>query len=64
MEELIEQILSSLKGIWKYRWHAVIATWLVATVGWIKVATMPDDYQTTARVFVDTTAACCEMPSV
>ncbi len=54
MEELIEQLLSSLKGIWKYRWHAVIAAWLVAVFGWIKVASMPDDYQTTARVFVDT----------
>ncbi len=54
MEELIEQLMSSLKGIWKYRWHAVIATWLVAVFGWAKVASMPDDYQTTARVFVDT----------
>lgn len=54
MEELIEQLLSSLKGIWKYRWHALIVTWLVAVLGWIKVASLPDDYQTTARVFVDT----------
>lgn len=54
MEELIAQILSSLKGIWKYRWHAVIVTWIVAIAGWAKVMSMPDDYQTSARVFVDT----------
>jgi polysaccharide chain length determinant protein (PEP-CTERM system associated) len=54
MEELINQLMSGLKGIWKYRWYAISVMWLVATVGWIKVATMPDDYQTTARVFVDT----------
>lgn len=54
MEEIIAQLQSGLKGIWKYRWCAVILTWLVATVGWLKVYTMPDDYQTTARVFVDT----------
>ncbi|MDC8756870.1 XrtA system polysaccharide chain length determinant [Janthinobacterium fluminis] len=54
MEELIEQLLSSLKGIWKYRWHGVVAAWLVALVGWARVASMPDDYQTTARIFVDT----------
>ncbi|HEV7814406.1 MAG TPA: XrtA system polysaccharide chain length determinant, partial [Janthinobacterium sp.] len=54
MEDLISQLLSSLKGIWKYRWHAVAVTWLVAILGWIKVITLPDDYQTTARVFVDT----------
>ncbi|SEN80873.1 polysaccharide chain length determinant protein, PEP-CTERM locus subfamily [Duganella sp. CF517] len=54
MEELINQLISSLKGIWKYRWYALSAMWLVATLGWAKVAMLPDDYQTTARVFVDT----------
>lgn len=54
MEELISQLVSSLKGIWKYRWYAVSAAWLVAALGWAKVAMLPDDYQTTARVFVDT----------
>ncbi|NYE60098.1 polysaccharide chain length determinant protein (PEP-CTERM system associated) [Duganella sp. 1224] len=54
MEELISQLMSSLKGIWKYRWYAVSIAWLVAALGWTKVAMLPDDYQTTARVFVDT----------
>ena len=54
MEQLIQQLLSSLKGIWKYRWHAVLVAWLVAIVGFIKVITLPDDFQTSARVFVDT----------
>lgn len=54
MEELISQLISSLKGIWKYRWHAVSVMWLVAIAGWVKVGLLPDDYQTTARVFVDT----------
>ena len=54
MEELISQLQSSLKGIWKHRWSAILVAWLVALLGWIKVATLPDDYQTTARVFVDT----------
>ncbi|TWI69008.1 polysaccharide chain length determinant protein (PEP-CTERM system associated) [Pseudoduganella lurida] len=54
MEEIIAQLQSGLKGIWKYRWCAVIVAWLVATLGWAKVFMLPDDYQTTARVFVDT----------
>ena len=54
MEEIIAQLQSGLKGIWKYRWSAVLVAWLVATGGWIKVYLLPDDYQTTARVFVDT----------
>ncbi|WP_229258810.1 XrtA system polysaccharide chain length determinant [Duganella flavida] len=54
MEELISQLISSLKGIWKYRWYAISVAWLVAGAGWIKVALLPDDYQASARVFVDT----------
>ncbi|UMR29329.1 chain length-determining protein [Massilia sp. MB5] len=54
MEDLISQLMSGLKGIWKYRWLAFASAWLIALAGWAKVAAMPDDYQTTARVFVDT----------
>ena len=54
MEELLQQLLSSLKGIWKYRWHALLVAWLVAIGGFIKVISLPDEYQTRARVFVDT----------
>lgn len=54
MEQMIGQLLIGLQGIWKYRWLALIVTWLVALAGWSKVALLPDDYQTTARVFVDT----------
>jgi polysaccharide chain length determinant protein (PEP-CTERM system associated) len=54
MEQIVSQLLSSLRGIWKYRWQAIGVMWLVALLGWVKVATLPDDYQTTARVFVDT----------
>jgi polysaccharide chain length determinant protein (PEP-CTERM system associated) len=54
MEELISQLLSSVRGIWKYRWLALATMWLVGIAGWLRVATLPDDYQSTARVFVDT----------
>lgn len=54
MEDLISQLITSLKGIWKYRWYALGVTWLVAAAGWVRVATLPDDYQSSAKVFVDT----------
>jgi polysaccharide chain length determinant protein (PEP-CTERM system associated) len=54
MDELISQLLSSVRGIWKYRWLAIAIMWLVGIAGWLRVATLPDDYQSTARVFVDT----------
>ncbi|HYE39961.1 MAG TPA: XrtA system polysaccharide chain length determinant, partial [Ramlibacter sp.] len=54
MEEFLNQLMSALKGIWNHRWHALAVTWLVALAGWARVYTLPDDYQSTARVFVDT----------
>ena len=54
MDELTTQLLAFLKGIWKYRWVAVIAAWVVAIVGSYIVYKMPDDYQASARIYVDT----------
>jgi len=54
MEHLFSQLLSSLKGIWKHRWAGFSVAWLVVLAGWAKVYSLPDEYQSTARVFVDT----------
>jgi protein tyrosine kinase modulator len=54
MEELITQLFVYLKGVWKYRWIAVTAAWIVAIGGWIIVYKLPDDYQASARIYVDT----------
>ncbi|MGV7206280.1 XrtA system polysaccharide chain length determinant [Oxalobacteraceae bacterium A2-2] len=54
MQDIVSQLLASLQGIWKYRWQALAVAWLVAVAGWAKVASLPDDYQAMARVFVDT----------
>ncbi|MGZ8287987.1 MAG: XrtA system polysaccharide chain length determinant [Telluria sp.] len=54
MAELSALITTILKAIWKYRWHAVIISWIVAIAGWVFVYRMPDDYQASARVYVDT----------
>ena len=37
MEDLLSQLMASLKGIWKYRWVALGLMWLVAIAGWAKV---------------------------
>ncbi|MFP5393734.1 MAG: chain length-determining protein, partial [Gammaproteobacteria bacterium] len=54
MEDLISQTLLHIRGIWKYRWIALTLMWALALAGWAKVFSMPSDYQTSARVFVDT----------
>ena len=54
MAEITALILNFLKAIGKYRWHAVAITWLVALIGWAVVLRMPNQYETSARVYVDT----------
>ncbi|MGO4381862.1 XrtA system polysaccharide chain length determinant [Pseudoduganella sp. RAF53_2] len=54
MTELLALLLTFLKAIGKYRWYAVIITWVVAIIGWIVVYQLPNDYQASARVYVDT----------
>lgn len=54
MDELFSQLMSHLKGAWKYRWPAMLAAWLIAVPGWIYVYQMPDSYRSSARIYVDT----------
>jgi polysaccharide chain length determinant protein (PEP-CTERM system associated) len=54
MEELTTQLLVYLKGVWKYRWIAVGFAWIIAITGWVIVYKLPDDYQASARIYVDT----------
>ncbi|WP_426173114.1 XrtA system polysaccharide chain length determinant [Massilia sp. TWR1-2-2] len=54
MAELTAVVLSFLKAIGKYRWYAVAISWIVALVGWAVVYKLPNDYQASARVYVDT----------
>lgn len=54
MEELLKQIQSVFRGGWKYRWPAINIAWVVAVVGFIIIIRLPDEYQSSARVFVDT----------
>jgi len=54
MEELIRQAVSILRGMWKYRWPAVITAWVVAIAGVIVVFKIPDQFEASARIYVDT----------
>lgn len=54
MEELISQLQVHGRGIWKYRWYAMSVAWLIAIAGWAAVYTLPNEFKTAARVYVDT----------
>lgn len=54
MNDIIEQLLGYLRGIWRNRWYAMSCAWLVCAVGWVVILKLPDQYEVSARVFVDT----------
>lgn len=54
MHELVDQLLSHLRATWRYRWYAVLAAWIVAIAGWVFVYQLPNRYEASARVYVDT----------
>ena len=54
MRDLYEQLLTYLTGIWRYRWFIMLIAWLVCIVGWSFIYQLPDKYQSSARVHVDT----------
>ncbi len=54
MQDVVVQILGYIRGIWKRRWWMLLAAWCVAVAGWFVVLKMPDQYQSTAKVYVDT----------
>jgi len=57
MDQAIEQILEEARSAWRFRWAALGIAWIVAIVGWGVVMLLPDTYQATTRVFVDTRTA-------
>jgi len=54
MQDIFEEIIDYLKGIWLKRRYIIIATWLICPIGWYFVAAMPNVYKSQAKVYVDT----------
>ena len=54
MHELLEELLRYARGIWRFRWAALGVMWLVCLVGWTMVMRMPDQYEASARIHIDT----------
>ncbi len=54
MQEIYSQILARLSVMWRRRWWAVTVAWVVCLAGWVIVARVPDVYEASARLYVDT----------
>jgi polysaccharide chain length determinant protein (PEP-CTERM system associated) len=54
MQDLLEQSLDYLKGIWLKRRYLMVATWIICPLGWLTVSQLDNIYLSEARVFADT----------
>src|SRR3569832_899688 len=54
MQEAIAQVLQHVRASWRYRWLIALVAWPLCISGWIYVHSLPDQYQASARVYLDT----------
>src|SRR3569832_2942849 len=53
MQEAIAQVLPHVRASWRYRWFIALVAWPLCIAGWIYVNSLPDQYQASARVYLD-----------
>ncbi|MBD1390529.1 chain length determinant family protein [Neiella sp. HB171785] len=54
MQDLLDELLQYLRGVWLKRRYILIATWIICPIGFMYVSTLPNTYSSSARVFADT----------
>ncbi|MDN3920443.1 XrtA system polysaccharide chain length determinant [Roseateles violae] len=54
MDLLIAQIIAIARRMWKYRWPGVAVAWVAGIIGAVLVFMIPDRYEASARIYVDT----------
>ena len=54
MHELLQKALDHLRGMWHRRWIGLAAAWVAAIVAVAIVYRIPEKYEASARVYVDT----------
>lgn len=54
MDELLRQAIGYLRAMWLYRWWGLASVWLVGVIATGVIFTIPDRYESSARIYVDT----------
>ncbi|MEP7154357.1 MAG: XrtA system polysaccharide chain length determinant [Betaproteobacteria bacterium] len=54
MDELLRQTVITLRGMWHYRWLGMAIAWLVAAIGIVVIIMVPDRYEASTRIYVNT----------
>ncbi|MDR2112054.1 MAG: chain length-determining protein [Candidatus Accumulibacter sp.] len=54
MDEILRQVILILRGMWKHHWLGLLVAWVIALIGVVAVFRIPDRYEASARIYVDT----------
>lgn len=54
MDDFLRQFSGHLRSAWGYRWIGLLVAWVVGIIGMGVVLVLPDQYQASAKIYVDT----------
>jgi polysaccharide chain length determinant protein (PEP-CTERM system associated) len=54
MDEILRKVVITLRRMWHYRWLGLATAWVVGIIGVAIVMFIPDKYEATARIYVNT----------
>ena len=54
MDELLQRAIAHLRAMWHRRWIGLAAAWIAAIIGVAVVFRIPEKFEASARVYVDT----------
>jgi len=54
VSEISELLFFYLNALWKRRWIVLLGAWAVAVPAWLFVASLPSIYESSSRIYVDT----------
>ena len=54
MKDILDQAVYYLGALWRRRWLVFGTVWTIAAIGWAGVVGLPNRYESSARIYVDT----------
>lgn len=64
MNSLYEELLAAIHSVWHRRWIVLAIAWGICLVGWLVVATIPNSYESRARIFIQLDDALAEQVGI
>jgi uncharacterized protein involved in exopolysaccharide biosynthesis len=50
MQDLLQQLLDHVRGLWRFRRWGMAVAWAVCAIGWLVVIALPPVYEANSRV--------------